>query len=386
MANVRYWMRELSRIARNTRRPAKVSWVDNDNLNLACYQINIPAYYAAVRNTLRKLVKHVEEKVLMGINVDWLEIPATENMDFATRGYGLFTGLPPEDGSETRMENPDSDRFFAEVLKAGKLCQFKDGALVFDRRQCQTWSSDIDIAWLDAYRVYHLVSLPGRGTEEAQWTPENTGPTRRHLINVKGTLAFLSNYHKGAFSSGIYKEILRLVPYTLAYIMAILGRLTRPVEMVTLAMFMGVSDEEREAIRYTYRTHVFASFGREWDSNKLSNAIKSWFRDNLNVPIGMNLHRHLAQALQRKYLSYDGKKNNMATTANAMLGHGDEAGEMNYAVEKGASLPISRAELFVNVCVDYIGLYGISTFKGVYDIAVIITFSRCTADSFTAEG
>ena len=89
--------------------------------------------------------------------------------------------------------------------------------------------------------------------------------------------------------------------------------------------------------------------------------------DNLGFLIGINLHWHLAQALQRQFLMYTKSKSNIGKAANEILGHGKEAGEMNYAIKEGSSLPMSRAELFVCVGEHFITLFDVP----VYDAIVV---------------
>lgn len=354
-------MRELSKVARSTRRPAKVLWKSQNEMVLASYPINVDQYFLRGRQLLEDTEKHFREKVLMGIDVDWYQMQSTGNSDFDTRGAGPFTD-PADENGDVPLQNVDSKRFTDQIAEIGHLCQVQDGVLHWDTKHCLEWFTHINIAVSNIYIASHNFTLPGRGSEEMKWSPTNTAETRCHITQIKGTLGFLSNYHKGAFIAGIYKEILRLLPYRLARIVAIFWRLVRPVETVAFSKSMSLSDMANDQLRALYGSRIFASYGRQWDKDKATELLKAWFKDNLGVPIGINLHRHLAQALQRKFLKYGEKASNLSKAANEILGHGDEAGEMNYAVEEGSNLPISREELFVTVCSDYISLFGVAVY------------------------
>jgi hypothetical protein len=158
----------------------------------------------------------------------------------------------------------------------------------------------------------HLLSLPGRGTKEANWQCSNSVNSRWHLFLYNGRLVTLSNYHKGSYATGIFKSILRVMPSDLGRIFGVLLRVVRPVEVVVVLQFHAKSKTMDalakktvvQAIEDTYRTYIFVTRGSRWTSPHLSALIKSWFSERLGADLGMNLHRHFAQSLQRQFLSY----------------------------------------------------------------------------------
>ena len=243
MAIYRQWSHKLSKIVRNTRQPPKVKWESKRDLLLVTRKINVDDYFSKVKQSLVNLDKYFNDKVLMGINVDWYTMPTTGNVDFETRGAGLFTDYPAV-GDRFSIQNTDSDRFFAQVIEAGRLCHYEHGALKWDIQCFQEWSSFIDIATGQIYIAAHNLTIPGHVSEELKWSSTNDKETHCHIVAVNKTLAFLSNYHKGAFTSGIYKEILRLLPYTLSCMIVILHCLARPLKTVTLPKCMFLTKHE----------------------------------------------------------------------------------------------------------------------------------------------
>jgi hypothetical protein len=61
-------------------------------------------------------------------------------------------------------------------------------------------------------------------------------------------------------------------------------------------------------VKKLYSTHLFVTYGQEWDSPKLSLLLKTWWMKNMKLPFGLNLHHQFTVGLQHKFLSYP--KNN----------------------------------------------------------------------------
>jgi hypothetical protein len=103
--------------------------------------------------------------------------------------------------------------------------------------------------------------------------------------------------------------------------------------------------------------------GKAWDSDRLSGIIRDWYASHLGLPISMRLHRHLAQALQRQLYQagsnpVDQEIKKLNEAANLALGHGKEAGEMNYARENRDVLQMSQQETFERVGKDWLQFLG----------------------------
>ena len=171
-------------------------------------------------------------------------------------------------------------------------------------------------------------------------------------------MSIVSNYHKGHQVTGLYKQILRLIPNDLAYVMAILLHIVRPIEATAVAQFFMPSSKKSQT-KKLYSTRLFVTYGREWDSGKLSLLLKTWWLKHMQVPFGLNLHRQFAVGLQRRFVAYPQSDPRRAIAQEAFA-NGLKGDEMNYAKEQGApSIPLSRQTLFDTVCRDWLQLFGI---------------------------
>jgi hypothetical protein len=51
---------------------------------------------------------------------------------------------------------------------------------------------------------------------------------------VNGVMALIGDYHKGHQTSGLYKQVLHLIPNELGHLVAILLCIVRPIEMAVV--------------------------------------------------------------------------------------------------------------------------------------------------------
>jgi hypothetical protein len=314
-------------------------------------EIDIDKFFSCVKNTLVNLWIHVRDNVLFGIQTDF-KLPIVDSQDEKTLGRSVFG--PPDE----TLGNLDSAAFLGALLKDGKLCHRRpDGKIVWDFPKVSRWLADIHRSWSDIYSLMHMLSLSGRGAEEAlyQWT--NSPDGRRHLLLVKGVMSIISNYRKGHQITGLYKQILRLMPNDLGILVGILLRVVRPIEITTVATFFTPTCQ-RSRMKKLYSKRIFVSYGKEWSGQKLSLLLKTWWMKNMNLPIGLNLHRQFAIGLQREFVSYP-RNDPRKLAAQEAFGHGEQADEMNYARKRGdSSIPLSRQTLFETVCKDWLCLFG----------------------------
>lgn len=350
LACVREWISKLSWFVFNTAPVDRVSWV-GETMLLDQHSINIPKVITAVHTTLAGLRKHVHEKVLFGIKVDF-ELPTADNTSEGTHGYTLFG--PQKESNE----NKQSAAFLRALLQAKKLCRrAPNGTIIWDIGEVTQWLLDIGRSWRDVYCLLHILSLPGRGTEELLFQWGNTGETRRHLYLIKYVMGLISNYHKGHSTTGLYKQILRLIPNELGYLMAILLRIVRPVEVIAIAKYF-VDKKDQIAVKKLYRTRIFVSNGKVWRKGVMSQSLKAWWMKHMDLPIGLRLHRQFAVSLQRNKLNYR-KDDPRRAAAQQALAHGRMADELNYGKKKGDSnMPKSRQEHFDAVSRDYLKVFG----------------------------
>ncbi|KAH0835419.1 hypothetical protein J3R83DRAFT_9045 [Lanmaoa asiatica] len=130
--------------------------------------------------------------------------------------------------------------------------------------------------------------------------------------------------------TGQYKYILQVIPYTLSIIFTKLLHIIWPIK--TFAFSSKAALGNKLEIQNVYSTYIFVSHTKVWNSARLSDGLHNWFLHKLNVPFGLHLHRHFAQALQRRFLSYE-KCNELHKTANNVMGHGSELANLHYARE-----------------------------------------------------
>jgi hypothetical protein len=339
MGSLREWIATLSHIVFNTAPRDLISWPSNRVMMLKNLEINIDHYFAQVRKTLQDTRIHVRERVLFNIHTD-IKLPSTDSQNETTYGHSIFG---PPNGS---LSNVDSAAFLGALLKDGKLCwRGPDGVVIWDRQRVDEWLSDINRSWSDVYCMLHILSLPARGSEEIlfQWTNSHNG--RRHLFVINRVMALISNYHKGHQVTGLYKQILRLMPNELGLIIVILLRVVRPIEAMAVGKFY-TPESQKEIMKRRYASKIFITFGQEWKVGKLSPLLKSWWTKNMDLPVGMNLHRQFSVGLQRKLNPYN-RMDPRRKTAQLALAHGEEAGDLHYAKTVGDSnIPLTKQTLF----------------------------------------
>jgi hypothetical protein len=179
-------------------------------MELQSFKIDIDQFFSRVRETLQVLRVHIREKVLFNIHTDF-KLPTTDTQDQTTHGHSAFGP------NNECINNVDSAAFLGALLKDGRLChRGPEDTVVWDIRQVNQWLADIHRSWSDIYALLHILSLSGRGTEEALYLWANGPEGRRHLFLVNRILGIISNYHKGHQVTGLYKQILRLIHLILA--------------------------------------------------------------------------------------------------------------------------------------------------------------------------
>ncbi|KIM51974.1 hypothetical protein SCLCIDRAFT_32998 [Scleroderma citrinum Foug A] len=350
------WIRPTCLVA--CKEPSKVivMWDSTHSaLSVDNHIITIADYKSQVQDTLQTLIKFVDSRVLRNIKLP-VDFPE-ETYDVQTRGYGLFS----TSSDELAADNHPSSVFLTELCQTGELCCRIGNEITWDSRALVEWLIDIDHAWSTVLVLVHLLSPPACGTEVVLWQHTNTASSCRHLFlssNLR-TLVTVSNYNKSTAITGLYKHILRVIPHAVSTVIMKLLRIVWPVQTFTVKS--QTSTEHQDNVVDIFDTYIFASFGKVWDTQKVSNALKNWFEERLAVPFRLNQHRHFAQAVQRKFLTYDQKDNELEVTANLGLGHGQEAANMNYARQKGdLDLDVTQRMRFETVGSDWIAWHGIS--------------------------
>lgn len=364
-AVLKEWIHVVSNIARNMPAPAVIIWNDaGDKVQLHGHLIDICDYKTKLSHTLRDATVLMDKKVLLGIvlSAGARELPEQDDYDQRTRGHGLFSFSLDD---IQKPEHPAS--FFLEALcTQGKLCKSsQEGDISWDYDEVLIWLANVADMLSHIYLLLHMLSPPGRGSEEVLWQHANSAETRRHLFRSKAlnTLIMIGNYDKGSTATGLHKCIVRVIQGEVAVLLSTFLRVVRPLELLLTLTFFGGSTAEKEAeTMYLYQTRLFVSFGKLWDSEYLSRIIRDWYSDRLGISsMGLAMHRHFAQALQRRLYSkseVDLPTRLLSETANLALGHGREAGEMNYARQDSDVLTMTQQERFERVGKDWIGFLG----------------------------
>ena len=349
MGSLHEWIALLTHIVFNTAPCDSVSWPSDRVMMLKGLEIDIDRYFSKVRQSLQDGRVHLQERVLLNIHTN-INIPSTDSQNETTHGHSIF-GAPDE-------TNVDSAAFLGALLKDGKLCwQGEDNVIIWDRPKVDEWLSDINRSWSNVYCLLHILSLHARGSEEIlfQWT--NSHNCRRHLFVVNHIMALISNYHKGHQVTGLYKQVLRLMPNELGLMIIILLRVIRPIEILVVGKFY-TPEPQKSMMKKCYASKMFIPYGQEWKSEKLTLLVRSWWTKNMQLPIGMNLHWQFSVGLQRQFKPYT-NADPKCQAAQQALGHGDIAGDLHYAKKSGDSnIPLTRQTLFAEISTDWMGLHG----------------------------
>ncbi|KAG1795942.1 uncharacterized protein HD556DRAFT_1441771 [Suillus plorans] len=359
-AIVREWIRALSRIARNTPSPAMVVWDQaGEQVRVHGHVIIVEQYKAALHSTLQDTIAFFHEKVLKGIQVSpaAFTLPTYDSYDQKTRSHGLF----PLSLSDFQNPGNPASLFLDALASQGILCKVSvDGNIQWDPNQVRKWLADISGVLSQIYILLHMLSPPGRGTEEVLWQHGNSKESRRHLFLSRtiDTLVMIGNYDKGTYTSGVYKCIVRVIQYQVAELLAAFLRVVRPVELLLTLTSEARTKESKAEAASLYQTRLFVTSGKGWEPSQLSATIQEWYMKHLQLPIGMRVHRHFAQALQRVLYPRSGPLDEnvrrLNDVANLAMGHGREAGEMHYAREERDILAVSQHEAFEYVGQDWL--------------------------------
>ena len=237
-------------------RPWVIEWIDDDTVKILAAEINKNDLAKRLETSMTKLEEFVKEKILFGISLESLGISFDfsrhrDTGDEQTRGYSPIGSVDLE-GESFTISNEDSDKLLNAMVETGALGlqMTENEEVVWERGLTTEWVANIHNAWTEFYPLKHQsAGPPGRGTEEALFNARNTENGRRHVYFKDNTIGFGSNYHKGHLASGVYKYILRLIPYRLAVIFMILIRVVRPIELMALMEFHIRPDDAKKAAR-----------------------------------------------------------------------------------------------------------------------------------------
>jgi hypothetical protein len=373
-ASLRYWMHTFTRVVLNTLRPVMVRWLNPKCLEVEGEEIDMDKYRAFLQSQMGRLEEMVKDNVLFGIVLEDIGIDLqiskhVETGDEVTVGYGVLTpelaqGSP---GSDTvTIDNADSDRLFLRMVKEKALgLSVGTSGIIWDGNKSVIWLRDIHSAWSLLWCLYHvLAGQAGRTTEEDVLNITNTLEGRRHVFGEGESIAIISNYHKGAHNSNMYKHILRLLPYRLARIMLILVRIVRPIELSALLEFGQFHGKEQEVVA-TYQTALFATWGKRWNAKtgQQTRLLANWFEEGLGVRMGVRKYRHFAAAIAREYIKAP-EVDALSVASDQQAAHERVTSDVNYAQsEVSRILPPSRRQLYLKVSTMWHKVHVFGTFS-----------------------
>ncbi|KAG9310527.1 hypothetical protein JVU11DRAFT_9070 [Chiua virens] len=354
-AFVRGCMKAMSHLARRAPSGQTVMWnTDNTKLAVESHTVTISEYVNQVHSSLAALASKVDKEILFGVKFseESFNLPSdtSEINDLETLGFSLFA-FQSDSGAD--MDGHPSAYFLQQLCQLGHLCIRQEDEIIWEAKRLNEWLLSVSQVWSECLTLMHLLSLPGRGTEVTSWQHANSPTSPRHLFLSKslGTLITHSSYNKTTALTGQFKYIIRVIPFALSTILTKLLHIVRPIEALA---FTSQTIGDKTEIQNIYSTYLFVSHGKMWDSSRLSTSLHAWFLRELKVPFGLHMHRHFAQALQRKFLSY-AERNELNNTANNVMGHGRELADLHYAREtQDLNLDTSERCRMEQVGVDWI--------------------------------
>lgn len=361
--SLKRWIKRASKIVRSKHRLATCT-MTGSILSINSRALDVDVYFAAVRRTLFDLEKLIHDKVLQGFPVsDHYSFPNRTQEDFMQRkvGFGLFWQESPNKLSNT------SSRAFTNYLGARKdaiVGTDRRGKLLWHPLRTMEWLSNVNKAWHLIWVSNHVLTLPARSTEIQYFQVLNSQDSIRHLLLYLETLATLSNYNKTTSTTDVYKQILRLMPKSLAKLLAIMLQVVRPVELLAVADQHSKLHPTQEPVRLdkVYKRHLFITDGKPWTAQKMGEILRRWFTSEFNLPWGINRHRHMAKLLKRRYLKRE-DDDQLDLAADGAMGHGPE-GARNYAVMMDEPpLPGDLIALFRRTSEQWISMHGLKTFE-----------------------
>ncbi|KAG8784530.1 hypothetical protein FRC12_018574 [Ceratobasidium sp. 428] len=253
----------------------------------------------------------------------------------------------PDDHSETKpgysyLTNPDGpfhgmqDTLAAKFLSSGRAASLYEREL--DQNGDNIWKPEGVARWLEHYETAtrHLVTLthllsgqPARGTELALAKLMNDLNRVREMYYMgKGRLAIVLFYNKTSGVTGKDRMVAHCVLWRITRLFFLLHGLVRPFALQLIHKNLGA---EARRIQEVY---AFALRGAMNSSRDISLDLRYFFRQYLNMDIGLRKYRHLAIAIMRKFLlEYIGPMERALAIVDAQAGHGSIIAGTHYAVE-----------------------------------------------------
>ncbi|KAJ7440486.1 hypothetical protein B0H11DRAFT_2292875 [Mycena galericulata] len=280
-SGVRFLMRQWSIASRSCPRPAMLSWTGDNILNAWGKSLNVAELPAMTKKALVGLENYFQKYVLCGIPFDLL-CPSIDFQKFASGGH---------------LTSVESQRFQQELLVQGKMGFTSDGSkITWDKQAGRSWRMVVHQATLRLASAMHTTGgLPPRTTDEELFRLDNL------LFNPAGnTVGIKSTTNKMLSRKGVTGPVTFVFPPVVAKLMFILVHIIRPVQLRLL-----LSDSRplhHAELRELYESYLFVSMGSTITYGARSAALKAWTKQCFGFQLTIGQYRHVATALQRRFL------------------------------------------------------------------------------------
>jgi hypothetical protein len=362
---IRFWMHGLSVLARNKPRPNLVWW-RGDVILMLGHEVSFTQYREKTYEKVLQLESLILNEIFFGFYTmeeaeELFDLKTLEESgDEVSLGHGVIA-----DTTNSLMRTAQSDKFFQRLFKEKKLEIRSNarGGIAVDPVQGLLWIAAIHKAFGMLVAACHVLVIAGRGTEWETISPTNNEDGRKGVVYDPGanTGAFDAEYHKGLNVQGVNKHLRRYMPYEIFRLLYLLLRVVRSIELMVLFATI-IPDTDKPATLEAYNKHIFASFGKAWVSPDISRALQDWFKDIISIPLGIHDYRHMAIAIQRKYMNVKEKQpSRMEITLNKLRGHKKVVGDSHYAREVYLGTCSEDRDLALEVAREYHRVMGFST-------------------------
>ncbi|KAG8678878.1 hypothetical protein FRC08_017412 [Ceratobasidium sp. 394] len=220
---------------------------------------------------------------------------------------------------------------FAGHPKASKLMERRlneKGENVWKPRGVDSWLDHYEQATRHLVTLTHLLSgQPARGTEIAMVKLLNDVHRVREIYYMgKGRLAIVLFYNKTGGITGKDRMVAHCVPWRITRLFFLMHGLICPFALQLIHRTLGA-----QAFR-VQEMYAFALRGRHMNGQHVSNELRWFFRQYLDVNIGLRRYRHFAIAVMRKFmLEYIGPMERALAIVDAQAGHGSVVAGKHYA-------------------------------------------------------
>ncbi|KAJ7241210.1 hypothetical protein B0H12DRAFT_1133859 [Mycena haematopus] len=280
-AGVRFFMRHWSIAARASLRPAMLSWTGDNILNAWGKSLDVAELPAMTKKALADLENYFQESILCGIPLELL-CPSVDFQKFASGGHAASV---------------ESQRFLEELLRQGEMgFTSDDSEITWDKAAGRTWRMIVHQGTLRLVSAMHTTGgLPARTTDEELFRRDNL-----LYIAAGKTLGIKSTTNKMSSRKHVTGSVTFVFPPVVAKLMFILVHIVRPVQLRLL-----LSDSPLSAhaeLRELYDSYLCVSMASTLTYSARSTAFKAWTKNWVGFELTISQYRHIATALQRRFL------------------------------------------------------------------------------------